>query len=878
MFSLNSRKSQLDEHTSFLMFTRYEDTSTFNLVGAVSETLGVPVEAVLEIFGEFFFDYCLRHGYDKMLRTLGSDIKSFIQNLDSLHSLLALSYKGISAPSFRCEDGLNGELILHYYSGRPGLYPIVKGVLKAVARDLFDQSVEMTVLEQNKEDIGCNQSQEHTAFRELVEFNPEKILLRATDFCSAFPYHIIFDRDLRIRQCGDLVQKHSNTTVTEGMPLTKAFSIVHPRMVLTIENIRKFINAVFLLAMKPSENGRKTFLLKGQMIWLADTQHMIFIGSPRLTSLNELLEMNVYLADIPLYDVTRELVLLNQQRIAEIDIAKRLDETTAELKRTSQALEQEKCRTETLLHQMLPRKVAIALTNGRKVEAEKFGQVTILFSDIVTFTNIASACSPMDIVSMLNELYQRFDARTSQHNVYKVETIGDAYMIVSGVPEQTRIHAQPVANFALDMVEDAGLVRSPATGLPLQIRVGVHTGPVVAGVVGVKMPRYCLFGDTVNTASRMESHGLPGRIHVSPTTYQALRGWGYAFKHRGEMEVKGKGIMGTYFLCGYLDRRLAEPQDNFTDLDIFQDGTENEDYTVWPRTTSQEKLDKNAEKDQENLCEPSHGGVHSSDTDIEYDERVTFISSTDSDHSPKKAPNVRKHENQTPKLQDNVYNNSSHVPLACSMQQQQSTGQKKSSNSPQQNVCLFQGLSSLASDISSEVHSIRRKSILITKSVSTQTSLLDSRVPEDCLYINGSFKNDFRERIYTGIKDCQPQADSVKESLSHEIPILVTNDTLSDKEKEQTSTQKNGEKRTQLHSENVLCNNVHSQSSVQTVSERGKKGHSMSKDEPFCVSSPKSPLHQVRPSSTSLENLKRFDTDVKNRRAKKHRSKLCNIV
>ncbi|CAG5127190.1 unnamed protein product [Candidula unifasciata] len=567
------KKSELDEHDSFLVFTRYDDLSTFSLVDAVSDTLGVPVEKVLEIFGEFFFDYCLRHGYDKMLRTLGSDMKSFIQNLDSLHSLLALSYKGISAPSFRCEDGPDGELILHYYSGRPGLYPIVKGVLKAVARDLFEQSVEMTVIEQNLEDIGCNQTQEHTAFslKTLTEFHPDKVLLKASEFCSAFPYHIIFDRELRIKQCGDLVQKHSSFTLTDGMLLTSAFSIVHPKMVVSIENIRKFINAVFLLAICQNDNGKKTFLLKGQMIWLRESEHMIFIGSPRLTSLNELLEMNVYLADIPLYDVTRELVLLNQQRIAEIDIAKRLDETTAELKKISQALEVEKSKTESLLHQMLPRNVANALTNGKKVEAEKFDQVTVLFSDIVTFTNIASACNPMDIVNLLNDMYQRFDERTSQHNVYKVETIGDAYMIVSGVPEKTDNHAQPVANFALDMIEDAGLVRSPATGLPLQIRVGIHTGPVVAGVVGVKMPRYCLFGDTVNTASRMESHGVPGRIHLSPTTYQALRGWGYIFKHRGEMEIKGKGMMSTYFLCGHLNRCLTEPQDEFTELEVHRD-------------------------------------------------------------------------------------------------------------------------------------------------------------------------------------------------------------------------------------------------------------------------------------------------------------------
>ncbi|CAC5402537.1 GUCY1B [Mytilus coruscus] len=581
--SFCSEQSDLNDEHDFMVFHKYSDECTFGLIGAVCKVSGLPLADVLEVFGEYFLTYCMRHGYDKMLRTLGGDFISFVQNLDSLHALLSMTYKNISAPSFRCERETDGSVTLHYYTIRPGLYPIVLGLVKAVARDLYHQAASVKFLSKSQHIIEGGKTQEHVIFkvqlvdvkdqkkqlsvRNLEVFKPavrEGFQISADQFCHAFPYHIIFNEYLEIQQCGRMIQRVLNCPICVGMKMSELFDIIHPIMKFTIENIRTFINSVFMLGVRIRKNGHR-FTLKGQMIWLEDIKHMIFISSPRISSLTELMEMNVFLSDIPLYDVTRELVLLNQQRIAEIDVAKQLDETTAKLKLTSKALENEQKKTEELLSQMLPKKIADDLKNGRQVKAEKFETATILFTDIVTFTNIASACPPMDIVNLLNELYNRFDQKTNDYEVYKVETIGDAYMVVSGVPTKTDKHAQPVADFAMEIVEEASKVRSPITGKPIQIRVGIHSGPVVAGVVGKKMPRYCLFGDTVNTASRMESHGVPGRIHMSGSTAKVLMNddkSDYILRDRGVIEVKGKGSMNTYILIGKGIKTLNEPNDS----------------------------------------------------------------------------------------------------------------------------------------------------------------------------------------------------------------------------------------------------------------------------------------------------------------------------
>jgi class 3 adenylate cyclase len=196
----------------------------------------------------------------------------------------------------------------------------------------------------------------------------------------------------------------------------------------------------------------------------------------------------------------------------------------------------------------LPEAIANRLKQQLGTIAEDFADVTVLFADIVGFTEIASSLSAIQLVRLLNQIFSDFDRLSEQYNLEKIKTIGDAYMVVGGLPRRSPDHAQAIAQMALDM--QIAIAKFNAENQQnFSIRIGIHSGSVVAGVIGIKKLTYDLWGDTVNIASRMESQGFTNKIQVSETTYQHLRDE-FLFEKRGEIEVKGKGKMTTYLLIG----------------------------------------------------------------------------------------------------------------------------------------------------------------------------------------------------------------------------------------------------------------------------------------------------------------------------------------
>ncbi|XP_008104486.2 guanylate cyclase soluble subunit beta-2 [Anolis carolinensis] len=658
---------------TFLTFEVYRDEITMQLIDKACKILDVPPDMVLKQFGEYFFEFCKRSGYDHMLRTLGGNLYEFIENLDALHSYLSLSYQKMNAPSFRVEKNGDGSMHLHYYSDRRGLCHIVPGIIGAAALDFFNIEISMEIVNQteeeertgkkehivflvtqkpvfsykrrnrfstspqylsssgtqlekqlNKEDLDramnkirdktnllspCPVKKSHwETIRGIVTIGKGR-LLRAFDpvypktlwidpktFCNGLPFHIVFDEELKVKQAGISIQKIVPGLQTMGIRLNQYFSIVRPEVKFTISSVQKFINSQFVFRTKremmpESWKQRPMLELRGQMIWMESVQCMLYLCSPLLRTLHELEERHMHIADIAPHDVTRDLILLNQQRLAEMELSSQLERKKEELRILSKHLEEEKKKTEALLYAMLPKHVANQLKEGKRVEAGEFKECTILFSDVVTFTNICAQCEPIQIVLMLNEMYLRFDRLTTVHDVYKVETIGDAYMVVGGVPVPVSTHAERVANFALGMIIAAKDIKNPVSGCPIQIRVGIHTGPVLAGVVGEKMPRYCLFGDTVNIASRMESHGVPNKIHLSANVYQCLKHKNFEMMERGEIDVKGKGKMHTYFLVQnttateneIMGRSVRAPDVSHKSAQLFQECRADEFQKLYPQ-------------------------------------------------------------------------------------------------------------------------------------------------------------------------------------------------------------------------------------------------------------------------------------------------------
>ncbi len=257
---------------------------------------------------------------------------------------------------------------------------------------------------------------------------------------------------------------------------------------------------------------------------------------------------SVMLVILAIFGVSGIALVIGRLRQVSQELEVRVNERTTDLQQANEQLLQEQEKSERLLLNILPAAISNRLKEGQSSIADGFPEATILFADIVNFTPLSTQVAPLELVELLNQIFSAFDRLTEQYGLEKIKTIGDAYMVAGGLPTPRPDHAEAIAHMALGMQREIARFRQELK-IPLHLRIGINTGPVVAGVIGTKKFIYDLWGDTVNVASRMESQGMAGGIQVTQATYERLK-HRYHFKQRGMIVVKGKGEMMTYLLQG----------------------------------------------------------------------------------------------------------------------------------------------------------------------------------------------------------------------------------------------------------------------------------------------------------------------------------------
>lgn len=380
------------------------------------------------------------------MRIIGPDLYTFLSNLNALHVHLSMTFSKMIPPEFHCERTQNPKIYrLHYHSNRKLLRGVATGIIERAAELIYNLKLEIECIydgideeretyrnyvileirevgnavdDQNNQSLVQRNQPLSPQLQDRKDDDPEEFITNAI-FCDTFPFHIIFNDKLEIMRAGSSLSRKIKLLSNPKKPkLTELFQCITPPIRLNQHTILQYISTNFTLELKSGVSDR-LLQLKGQMIRLK-YKHFLFICSPVVDRLADLEKRGLYISDFPLHDPSRELMLLNEQRVAEFHVHKKLEETTAMLEKTSIALAAEKVKTDNLLHSMLPQTVAEKLREGHQVEAGEYEFVTVLFSDIVGFTSICSRCKPIDVVEFLNNLYTRFDQLTSHYKVYKV--------------------------------------------------------------------------------------------------------------------------------------------------------------------------------------------------------------------------------------------------------------------------------------------------------------------------------------------------------------------------------------------------------------------------------------------------------------------------
>ncbi|KAG7211720.1 hypothetical protein KM043_010966 [Ampulex compressa] len=574
------------KHMVFNTRQIYSDELMTHLAAALALLNGDSVNDVMQFFGKCFVRFFSNLGYDCTVKATGRYFCDFLQSVDNIHMQMRFTYPKMKSPSMYTTHVDQQGVVLVYRSTRQGFTHYLMGQLFQIAKDLYETDLQIRVLESSNTIPGSRSvmvkfridfdNREYIAKNNKIRapIGRELSPVSCTFLLRLFPFGVLMNKDMQILGVGDkLLQAWGGSASILNKPMAEIFKLRRPKGIsFTWANVMYLHSVMFELELirsidsntststdsaagtssgldRRGSQGARSILLKGQMRHIEDIKAIIFLCSPLINSLDELLNMGLYLNDLNLHGMSRELVLAGWQHCGRLEMMfERAEQRSAELENSYALLDRWKNKSDELLYSMIPRTVADRLRAGASPlsTCESFESITVLFCELCDF-DYSTIEGAMDIVSSMNAVFSCFDSLMDKFNVYKVETVGRVYMAASGAPDRTENHARNIADVSLQLIKHVRSLKLPS-GLDIRIRIGIHSGPAVAGIVGIKVPRYCFFGDTVNTASRMQTTSLPGMVHISPDTKALLSEDHYHAESRGAVWVKGKGNMETYWL------------------------------------------------------------------------------------------------------------------------------------------------------------------------------------------------------------------------------------------------------------------------------------------------------------------------------------------
>merc|ERR1711962_10763 len=546
-------------------------------------------EEFYEGMGIYFVTLATDLGYGLMLQSIGRRFRDFFINLDNLHDYLKFTFLRMKAPSFFIADETPEGMLMEYRSKRRGFQYYVQGQVKEISKNFALEIKKLEIVLKKQEvvfDTVVNTFEmkfENLGFNEMIAAKEARkdasMPIRAATLFEMFPFCVLFNPEMNVTMLGVALRMIIPKIIGEG--LSSWFELVKPLVEFKWDVINSRINSMFELAtqeevdklgksegsssrefsselMLLDEDVDKTLHIKGQMVFMKEWDCMLFLACPMLPKLENLIWTGLFVNGLSMHDYSRDIMLATtQEQIQMKMLLDAAEKKAAQLESQQKKLGEIMKKSDDLISQMLPKKVADDLAKGKSNEevCEAYEMVTMLFSDIVTFTVICSHLKPLQVVQLLNNMYTLFDFLCDQNAVYKVETIGDAYLIVAGCPIKASNHAVKICDMAFDMMDGISMLKDPATGEAIHMRIGCHSGPVVAGVVGLKMPRFCLFGIHVGLTEKFESNSKPNKIHISEETQKLLSDQ-YKVEERMDEGLKMKvGGFRSFFLNSKDKRR-----------------------------------------------------------------------------------------------------------------------------------------------------------------------------------------------------------------------------------------------------------------------------------------------------------------------------------